>query len=1414
MFSPWLLATLAIGYMLLLFAIANWAQRHADNKLLRAASGVIFSLAASVYITSWAYYGMVGNAQHYGWMYLSTNLGPVLLFLFATPLLLRLFRYRESHNITSIADYIAFCFGRDNRLAVVVTLICVLIVVPYLALQIKSTATSYNYLISTGIDHIYESQAAAALIMTVILTLFAMLFGTRILDSQERNAGLLTAIAIASLVKLIAFVGVALFALIWLTDIDPADLTQAGASLNLDNFNQTVATPLFWVNLLLGATAIICLPRQFHVQTVECRGEGELLTARWLLPIIILLFVLLALPVTIVGQHHLQQFDIASDLYMLALPLQQDHAALTLASFIGGVSAAASMFVISMIALTIMFSNHIVLPVLLQHQVWLRRHKMDFTVLVLLVRRVSMALIALLAFLFYLLIDSYATLSSLGYLSLSLALQLGPAMLYSLCGLQLHRRAIYTGLIVGSLNWIVLLLLPGTLGIEPYFSRQLLPVLPDSSMLADITAIDIAWRTLITLLLNLTAIHFTQWLCNAAPRGRAQTRQLNLAQLARTPGENMITVSSMFELTASLCGHRRTEQSFAGYFGQNPQKQQNQIASPDLIRYCEHLLAASFGQTSARQIISTHLVKTRASKAVADDQPGLDSAYEAIRFNRQMLELILENMDTGVSILDQQQCVVGWNQRYLDLMNYPAGMPYQGQPVVELMRIQASRGYFGDDADDEQIERVLGMFRNMQPMRRVRDWHDNKRLIEVIGKPLHDHGYMLTYTDITEFRQREQELRQYTDNIPGAICYTDADEIIRFVNKAFVRIIGHTREAMLNQPIRNVMSDEEYEQQTDYRQRANAGKKVHFEHSMTIADQPRTLYVEFIPFIDVTGNNNGFYSITQDITGFRELEQELRQKERDVREFTDRSPVMLLYIDKDLIIRFANRAYTSTFGFFSSEFIGKKVSEVLPAHLVDYNQQRRLRALAGEIQQFEAEFVDEHDQQRYLEVSYYPDREDHDQTIVRGYYTVAQDITERKLAEQALEQANLNLERRVQERTTELHNLNLKLMQAKQQAQQASASKTRFLAAASHDLLQPMNAARLFISIINEDAEDIPDRQRSLLEQIDHSLENSERLLEKLLEISKLDAGYQRADIQVFNIHQTMLPLVQSYQTLCAQKGIELRIRCNESLCTNSDPQLLYRMLQNLLANAVRHTRRGGVLISNRWLRDSNKIRIAVYDTGTGIPASEQEAIFREFHQLDNNPDDNTGLGLGLTIVERLGQLLGHPIGVRSVPGKGSCFWIDLPVTDPQQLAGSDISDKDTNQLSDQSKAFLHGVSVLCIDDNDANRSGLGALLQHWGADVYQCASGAQAEEILRQTAEISIVLSDFRLLRENSLSLLQTLQSISAHRLHIVVITAEQMPDIEAQIRQQGYAMLGKPVRPARLRKLLKGLINSPSKN
>jgi len=1409
MFSPWLLSALGIGYMSLLFALAAWADRHANNRLLQRASGVIFSLAVAVYISSWAYYGMVGNAQDFGWLYLSTNLGPVLFFLFATPVLIRLFRYRQKHNITSIADYIAFRFGRDNRLAVAVTVICLFIVVPYLALQIKSTAAAFSFLITANSSSQYAFLQPAALAMTAVLTVFAMLFGTRILDSHERNAGLITAIAFASLAKLVAFGAVGMFALLWLRGLGDSELAQAGSSLNLDNFHSSVGAPLFWVNLLLGLTAIVCLPRQFHVQTVECRSEQDLLTARWLLPAFVLLFVLLAIPIAVAGRHYLQQQKLPADLFMLALPLQQDHTLLTLISFMGGVSAAASMFVLSMIALTIMFSNHIIMPVLLRRQQWLRRQQLNFDLQVLLVRRLSMLVIAILAYLFYLLIDRYATLSSLGYLSLSLSLQLGPAMLYSLRRASLHRLAVHAGLLAGSLSWVVLLLLPGTLGVEPLFSRQPPAAMPPGNLIAAITAIDISWRTLLTLLLNLLALHVTQWVCSALADGRLQIRRLSLEQLTRAQSDGMITVGAMYQLTASLCGNQRVRHSFAGHFGRDPELVKDQVASADLIRHCERLLAASVGQVSAREIISRQLTKRRTGESLTVDNLAIHSTYEAIRFNRQMLETILENIDTGISILDRDQCLIGWNQRYLDLMNFPRGLPYQGQPVIELMRIQAQRGYFGDDAAEEQMQIIMDMFRSMQPIYRVRDWHDSKRLIEVIGKPLHDHGYMLTYTDITDFRQREQELRQYTDNIPGAICYTDSEEIIRFVNKAFVRLIGRSREAMLGQPIRNFMEADEYQQQSEQRQRANSGERVQFEITLNVGQTPKMYHVEFIPFIDASGRNNGFYSVSQDITSFRRIEQELRQRERDVREYTDRSPVMLLYIDSDLNIRFANRAFVNTMGFLSPEFIGKNIEEVLPSHMVDYNHQRRVAVLGGEIQRFEASFTDEFGQTRYLDVGYYPDRENGNQSHVRGYYTVAQDITERKLAELALEQANLNLERRVQERTTELHNLNLKLMHAKQQAQQANASKTRFLAAASHDLLQPMNAARLFISVINESKSDLSASHQSLIEQIDHSLENSEQLLEKLLEISKLDAGYQRTDIRVFNIHETMLPLAQSFQTLCEQKGIAMRLHCNKALCTSSDPQLLYRMVQNLLANAVRYTDQGGVMICSRLLRDSKKIRIAVYDTGSGIPASEQQAIFREFHQLHKNPDSNTGLGLGLTIVERLGQLLGHQVGVRSEPGRGSCFWIDLPIADASDgdITTSGI-ESTGQQPAERGNRFLEGTRILCIDDDADNRSGMRSLLSQWGADVRECASSEQAHEIICQEPGIDIVLSDYQLLEETSMDMLASLQVMSAKKLHIVIISAEQMPDIEAAIAAQGYTLLRKPLRPAKLRKLLSTLI------
>ncbi len=1414
MFNPWLLSALGIGHMLLLFGIAAWAHRNADSKLLQATSGVVFSLAVAVYISSWTFYSQAGNADRHGWIYMSTELGSMLVFLFAMPVLIQLFRYRQQHNISSIADYIGFRYGRDNRLAVLVTLICVLIVVPYLALQIKSTATAFSFLMSTRSSDSIQPLTIAALAMTAVLTLFAILFGTRIVDAHERNAGLMVALAFAALVKLTAFVVVGLVALLWLLDIDHEALVKAGAGLNLDNFQLTIGTPLFWVNLLLGMSAIICLPRQFHVQSVECRSEQELQTARWLVPVIIALFVLPAIPISITAHHHLHQLGVPGDLFMLALPLQQDSPLLTLISFMGGVSAAASMFVVSMIALTIMFSNHIVLPVLLRRQSWQQRQKLDFSTLVLLVRRLSMVLIAGLAFLFYLLIDHYATLSSLGYLALSLALQLAPAMLHSLRTAPWHRLAVHAGLIVGCLGWIVLLLLPGVFGIEPLFSQKPVTTAGLDGLLADISAIDIAWRTLITLLLNLLAMYATQWLCTALARDSRPIRTRRLQPLTRASSDNMITAASLYQLTASVCGAQRVERSFAGHFGTNLQTLEHQLASPQLIQYCERLLAASIGQVSAREIISKHLSGSHPTQSDAANQPAIDSTFEAIRFNRRMLELILENITTGVIILDQDQCVAGWNQRYVDLMRFPPGMPYQGQTIVELMQIMASRGYFDGNDATQQINTILDYFRQHRPLQRVRHWHDTGQIIEVIGKPLHTQGYMLTFTDITQSRQHELELRQYTDNIPGAICYTDRDEIIRFVNKAFEQICGHARTDMIGKPIRAIMSDERYQRQAEFRRRANHGERVQFETRLVVNNDERTYAIEFIPFVDARGEYDGFYSVSQDITSFRNIEQELRQKERDIREYTDRSPVMLLYIDQDLVIRFVNRAFVNTMGFLATEFIGKRVEEVLPDHMSRYNHAHRQAALAGNIQRFEADFIDEFGQKRYLDVGYYPDRDDSDHGRVRGYYTVAQDITERKLAELALEQANLNLERRVQERTTELHNLNLKLIQANQQAQQANASKTRFLAAASHDLLQPMNAARLFISVIRADMSALSARHRDLIEHIDHSLENSENLLDKLLEISKLDAGYQRTDVRPFNLHATLHPLLQVFDHLCAQKGIELRMRCDASLYTTSDPQLLYRMVQNLLANAVRYTSSGGVLISSRLLRGSGKIRIAIYDTGPGIPESELQDIFREFHQLDTTPDNSTGLGLGLTIVERLAQLLGHSIGVRSVLGQGSCFWIDLPVADAslQDQAATDNPDNEAGQTraGNQRTAFLQGRKILCIDDDDDNRIGLGSLLQQWGAEVRQCASSVQAHDILQHEPEIDIVLSDYQLLQENSMNMLASLQSHSAHKLHVIIITAEQLPDTEAVIRAHGHTLLRKPLQPARLRKLLQNLVSS----
>jgi signal transduction histidine kinase len=404
------------------------------------------------------------------------------------------------------------------------------------------------------------------------------------------------------------------------------------------------------------------------------------------------------------------------------------------------------------------------------------------------------------------------------------------------------------------------------------------------------------------------------------------------------------------------------------------------------------------------------------------------------------------------------------------------------------------------------------------------------------------------------------------------------------------------------------------------------------------------------------------------------------------------------------------------------------------------------------------------------------------------------DITPMVEAADALERANETLERRVRERTEELTRLNAELARAKAEADEANISKTRFVAAASHDILQPLNAARLYVTSLVE-------RQRGgedarLVGNVDASLEAVEEILGALLDISRLDTGAMKPEPANFRIDEMLRQLELEFAPLARAKGLKLIfVPC--SLAIRSDRRLLRRLLQNLISNAIKYTPRGRVLVGCRRLR--GKLRIDVYDTGIGIPQSKKRAIFREFHRLDQGAKIARGLGLGLSIVERIARVLNHKIDLRSAPNRGAHFSVETPLAPPLP---SEVQARPPRHVEPHQMA---GMVVLCIDNDQKILDGMEALLGGWGCSVFKAADIRDALSVLASAgATPQGLLVDYHLDSGNGIDAITQLRWRFGSDLPAILITADRSRRVSEDARGQGIQVLNKPVRPAALRALL----------
>ncbi|HFK2926989.1 TPA: NahK/ErcS family hybrid sensor histidine kinase/response regulator [Aeromonas hydrophila] len=764
MHQGWLLIGLSLSYLGLLFLIAYVADKNKRRRL--KGQPLLYSLSLAVYCTSWTFFGTVGQASESPWSPVPIYLGPMLVFLFGWRLLARLILVAKREHITSIADFIAARYGKSQRLAMVIALIAIMGILPYLVLQLKAIVTGLDLLMANSVPAGPTGNTAGlALGVALLLALFSILFGTRHLDATEHHRGMVVAIAFESVVKLLAFMAVGGFAL-WLILSKPSQARTLVASDFLDAVVAVTPGSLLELAIytLVAMCAVICLPRQFHVTVVENNQGQDLHWARWLFPLYLFVMGLFIWPLALAGKQWVGA-GMASDTYVISLPMSLGFDGMALLAFLGGTSAATGMVIVCTIALAIMVSNDLVLPVLLR-RFWQQGRDERLVRLLLQVRRGAILLILLAAWGLYLWLGDLTSLSRIGYLSFGAVAQFAPALLLGLYWRHGNRKGVYLGLALGVSLWFATLLAESGLLADSPLAALLAP--PDWPAFRDLSLG--AWCIFLSLLLNLIGYVAGSLLSQAAVSERLQAANFVGKPSRDTTAlyQARVSVKELEMLAARFVGSSRVKRAFGRFAGERggtlaPQMQ----ASAELIAHTERLLAGVFGTSSARLVLASALQGR--NMQLEEIATIVDEASDVFRFNRGLLQGAIEHMGQGISVVDRELKLVAWNRRYIELFHYPPGLIQVGRPIEEIIRYNAEQGLCGPgDVEAHVARRVAFMQRGSQHIS-ARERPDG-RVIEMQGNPMPAGGFVMTFTDITPFRDAERVLREANEHLEARVA--------------------------------------------------------------------------------------------------------------------------------------------------------------------------------------------------------------------------------------------------------------------------------------------------------------------------------------------------------------------------------------------------------------------------------------------------------------------------------------------------------------------------------------------------------------------------------------------------------------------------------------------------------------------
>ena len=779
MIPGWAAVLTVLIYLCALFALAHYGDTAGRRWFSGRARPFIYALTLGVYCTSWTFFGSVGLASTRGLDFLPIYIGPALVVGLGYPLLTRIVRIAKAQNITSVADFVAARYGKSEAVAACVALLALIGVVPYIALQLKAISSTLPTLLQAmeagGPVVTTHGSAIASLCIAALLAGFAMAFGTRHIEATEHQDGLVLAIAAESVVKLVAFIAVGAY-VTWGVFDGFGDL--AVGILERRDILETLAQPPepgYWiVTTLISACCIVLLPRQFHMAVVENRGERDVRTAAWAFPLYLLAINVFVVPLAVAGMLVFPDGGIDRDMTLLALPLHAGSGLMALVSVIGGLSASTAMVVVACVALSVMISNDLMMPLFLRARTTRRRIRPgDLGTLILAVRRGAILATVGLGWI-YMRFSSEAALASIGLLSFAAIAQIAPAFIGGLFWRRATARGAIAGLVSGTLVWAYTLLLPsldinplglgglietGPLGIAPLKPTALfgtdLPQLVHGVVWS--LGINIACYIAFSLLRYATPIERLQANVFMGSDQASMSQTFRLWRSSVSAGELETTVARYLGVEHT----RREFESFLSSRGLDP-KDRAQEADIHFLRFAEHLLASAVGAASSRLVLSLLLKRRNVSRDMALRM--IDEASAAFQYNRDILQHALDFARQGITVFDRDLRLICWNREFRELFDLPRDKLRVGMGLDEILRFNAQRGIYGPGPTDDYVAARLELLVNEHEPFRLR-LAPHGRVVEIRSVQMPEGGLVTTYTDVTDSVRTEEALERTNETL-------------------------------------------------------------------------------------------------------------------------------------------------------------------------------------------------------------------------------------------------------------------------------------------------------------------------------------------------------------------------------------------------------------------------------------------------------------------------------------------------------------------------------------------------------------------------------------------------------------------------------------------------------------------------